>query len=66
MINNLRTPGKWKIHLTITIKFVLSKDSDKRRLLHFKRNNIEIAVNVDTDILLKNLLIRFDISTKWV
>ena len=50
MINNLRTPGKWKIHLTITIKFVLSKDSDKRRLLHFKRNNIEIAVNVDTDI----------------
>ena len=50
MINNLRTPGKWKIHLTITIKFVLSKDSDKRRLLHFKRNNIEMAVNVDTDI----------------
>ena len=40
MINDHKTQGKWKIHLTMAINFFSSKDSEKIRTMHSKSENI--------------------------
>ena len=40
IINNHKTQGEWKIHLTITIKFISSKDSNETQIMHSKSGNI--------------------------
>ena len=42
IINYLKTHGEWKIHLTIAINLISSKDSDEAWIMHSKKNNIEI------------------------
>ena len=42
--------GEWKIQLTITFNFVLSKDSDETRNVHTKGNNVK------TDEIIEELL----------
>ena len=48
LINNHKTQGEWKIHLTMTIIF-FSKDSNKTRTIHTKNDNIEIMMDSEID-----------------
>ena len=45
MINYHKTQGEWKIHLTMTINFSSSKDSNETRTMHIKSDNIEIIID---------------------
>ena len=45
MINYHKTQGEWKIHLTMTINFSSSKDSNETRTMHMKSDNIEIIID---------------------
>ena len=55
MINDLKTQGKWKMHLTMEINFISSDVSDGSRILHTKSNNIEIMMGSETDEIIKEL-----------
>ena len=55
MIDHLKTSGNWKIHLTIKIKFMLSKDIDENPLMYSKHDNRKIMIAFDTDEILKEL-----------
>ena len=66
MINNYKTQGEWKIHLTMVINFISSNDSNEARTLHTKSDNIEIMIgNEADDITDEKFLISFckDIKT---
>ena len=45
MINYHKTQGEWKIHLTMTINFSSSKDSNETRTMHIKSDNIETIID---------------------
>ena len=47
--NNLKKSDRWKIQLTITIKFIPSKDNDEERVMHLKCDNKEIKINDKAD-----------------
>ena len=49
IINDYKTREEWKIHLTMSIKFICSKDSDGTRIMHSKSDNIEIMMSGETD-----------------
>ena len=49
MINNHKTQGIWKIHLTIAIDFISSKDSDETCTMHTKSDNVETIMGSETD-----------------
>ena len=55
IINNLKTQGEWKIHLTIAIKFISSKDFGETRIMHSKNDNIELMMGRETDEIIKEL-----------
>ena len=55
MINDLKTQGKWKIQLTITINFFSSKDSNETRTVHSKSDNKEIIEGNETNEIIKVL-----------
>ena len=44
MINDHKTQSEWKIHLTMQINFISSKDSEETRTMHTKSSNIEIVM----------------------
>ena len=44
MINDYKTQSEWKIHLTMQINFISSKDSEETRTMHTKSSNIEIVM----------------------
>ena len=44
IINDKKTQGEWKIHLTMAINFFSSKDSKEIRIMHSKSGNIEILI----------------------
>ena len=49
IINNHKTQGTWKIHLTMAINFISSKeDSNETRTMHTKSDNIEIKTGSET------------------
>ena len=50
-----KTLGQWKTHLSITINFVSSKDSDEIRAMHMKSDNIDILMGSETDETIKGL-----------
>ena len=62
-ITEHKTQGEWKIHLTMAINFISSKDSDKTRTMHAKNDNIEIMMGSETneiiDGIFKSLLQRY-------
>ena len=58
IINDHKTQGKWKIHLTMAINFIFSKDSEETCTMHTKSDNIEFMIgNIMKS--LKNFLILF-------
>ena len=59
MINNHKTQGEWKIHLTMAINFFSSKDSEEIRTMHSKSDNMEIMIGSETDEIIKNLFDSF-------
>ena len=63
IINNHKTQGEWKIHLTMAINFISSKDSDEIRTMHTKSDNIGITMSSETnetiEELFKSLLQRY-------
>ena len=48
IITDYKTQREWKIHLTMTISFILSKDSDETRTMHTKSDNIEIMMGSES------------------
>ena len=59
MINDHKTQGKWKIHLTMAINFFSSKDSEEIRTMHSKSENIEILIGNETGEIIKDLFDSF-------
>ena len=55
IINNHKTQGEWKIHLTMTVNFISSKDSDETCTMHTESDNIEIMMGSETDEIIKEL-----------
>ena len=45
-----------KIHLTIAINFISSKDSDEVLTTHIESDNIEIMVGSETDEIMEEIL----------
>ena len=48
--------GEWKIQLTVSINYILSKDSDETCNMHTKSNNIEIMMGSQTNDIIEELL----------
>ena len=59
MINNIKKVGKRKIQLTIKPEFMLSTDSNEKRMLHIKSDNVEIMIDNDTDKIIQELFNSF-------
>ena len=55
MRNNHASQGEWKIHLTKSIYFISSKDSDETRTVLCKSGNIEIMISSKTDEIIEEL-----------
>ena len=50
MINDHKAQfGECKIQLSVSIKFVSSKDSNQTRIMHLWSDNIEIMMGIETD-----------------
>ena len=49
MINGYKTQSEWKIHLTMQINFISSKDSEETRTMHTKSFNMEIMMGNEID-----------------
>ena len=47
--------GEWKIQLTMSIKFISSKNSNETRIMHTKSDNIEIMMDSKTDDIIDEL-----------
>ena len=60
MINDYKSKGEWKIHLTAEINFTsLKPDSDETRIMHTKSDNTEIMIGSDTNQVIKELFKSF-------
>ena len=63
IIIDLQEPDLWKIHLTMAIKFISSKDLDEERVMHTKSDNKEFMTydnaNDIVDELFEPLLSRY-------
>ena len=55
IINNHKTQGEWKIHFTMAIYFISSKDSDETRTMHTKSDNIKIMKGSETEEIIEEL-----------
>ena len=55
IINDHKTQGEWKIHLTMEINFFSFKDSEEICTMHSKSDNIEILIGNETDEVIKDL-----------
>ena len=50
MINDHKAQfGEWKIHLSVSIKFISSKDFNETLIMHTWSDNIEIMMGTETD-----------------
>ena len=69
MINDHKAQfGEWKIQLSVSIKFISSKDSNETRIMHAWSDNIEIMIGIETDNItgefLKFLLQKYQASSE--
>ena len=55
MRNNHKIKGEWKIHLTISINFFSSIDSEEICTMHSKSDIIEIMMGSETDEIIEDL-----------
>ena len=59
IINDHKTQGEWKIHLTMAINFFSPKDSEETCTMHTNSYNIEIIMDSETDETNKELFESF-------
>ena len=59
IINDHKTQGEWRIHLTMTINYISSKDSDETRAMHTKSNNVETMKGSETNEIIEELFKSF-------
>ena len=59
IINDHKTQGEWKIHLTMVINLFFSEDSEEIRTMHIKSDNIEILIGSETDKIIEDLFYSF-------
>ena len=64
ILNDHKTKGEWKIHLTMAIKFFSSKDFEGTRIMYSKSDNIEVMMGNETDKVIEAFLILFNKDTK--
>ena len=55
IITDNKTQGERKIHLTMAIIFISSKDFDETRTMHTKSDNIEIMMGSETDEIIEEI-----------
>ena len=55
IINNHKTQGEWKIHITIASNFSSSKDSGETCAMYTKNDNIGVMMGSETDEIIKEL-----------
>ena len=55
MINDAKSQSEWKIRLPMEINFVSFKDSDEIRLIHTKRDNIDILMENEANDVIEKL-----------
>ena len=54
-IDDYKTQGGWKVHLTMAINFFSSKDSEETRTMYSKNDNIEVMMGSETDEIIEEL-----------
>ena len=59
IVNDNKTQGEWKIHLTMAINFFSSKNSEETRTMYSKNNNIEIMMGNENDKTIEDLFYSF-------
>ena len=60
MINDYKSKGEWKIQLTAVINFTsLKPNSNEKRIMHTKSDNMEIMIDSDTNDIIKELFKSF-------
>ena len=65
ILNDYKTQGEWKIHLTMVINFFSSKDSEETCTTYSKSDNIEVIMSSEIDESFNNFLILFYKDTKF-
>ena len=60
LIKEYKLKGEWKVQLTSEINFISSKPgSDETRIMHTRRDNIEIMIGDDDDDVIEELFKSF-------
>ena len=55
-ISDYKSKGEWKVQLTAEINFIsLKPDSNEKRIMHTKSDNVEIRIGDDTNDVVKEL-----------
>ena len=54
IINDHKTQGEWKIHLTMVINFFSAKDSEVNRTMYSPSDNIEVIIGIETDEIIED------------
>ena len=49
-------PAEWKIHLTMSVYFMSSKDNDDKQLMHSISDAVEIIISNEVEEIIKQLL----------
>ena len=57
MIDDYKSKGEWKIHITMRIIFISFIDKNETQVMHTKSDNVEIMNGTILVMLLINLLI---------
>ena len=57
MIRDYMSIGEWKIQLTISVRFISSRNPEQFRIRHSHSENIEIMSGSDIDDVVNNLLL---------
>ena len=55
LIDDCKSQGEWKIHLTMAINFISSKNSNETCAMYAKSDNIEIMKGNETDKIIEEL-----------
>ena len=59
IINTLKKYDTWEIQLTKAINFISSIDNYEERVMHSKRDKIEIMINDEANEVIKNLYYKY-------
>ena len=59
VINDHKTKGERKIHLTMAVNFFSSKDSEEIHTMHSKSDNTEILIGNETDEIIEDVFYSF-------